>query len=78
MGKPEPTLLYEAMHLLGSQPDETVMVGDGLGVDILAGKNAGTHTILLFSGTTSREDLAAYQPVIRDPVLELAAILAEQ
>jgi HAD superfamily hydrolase (TIGR01457 family) len=59
VGKPEPTLLYEAMYLLGSQPDETVMVGDGLGVDILAGKNAGTHTILLFSGTTSREDLAA-------------------
>ena len=58
VGKPEPTLLYEAMHLLGSQPDETVMVGDGLGVDFQAGKNAGTHTILLFSGTASREDLA--------------------
>ena len=59
VGKPEPTLLYEAMHLLGSQPDETVMVGDGLGVDILAGKNAGTHTLLLLSGATSRDTLAA-------------------
>ncbi|HKV58919.1 MAG TPA: HAD-IIA family hydrolase [Ktedonobacteraceae bacterium] len=59
VGKPEPTLLYEAMHLLDSQPGETVMVGDGLGVDILAGKNAGTHTLLLLSGTTSREALAA-------------------
>jgi HAD superfamily hydrolase (TIGR01457 family) len=57
VGKPEPTLLQEAMHKLGSQPGETVMIGDGLQVDILAGQNAGTHTILLLSGSTSREDL---------------------
>ena len=57
VGKPEPMLLQEAMHKLGSQPGETVMIGDGLQVDILAGKNAGTHTILLLSGSTSREDL---------------------
>ena len=50
-------LLNEAMHTLGSQPGETVMVGDGLQVDILAGQNAGTHTLLLLSGSTSREDL---------------------
>lgn len=59
VGKPEPTLLYEAMRLLSSQADETAMLGDGLGVDIQAGKNAGTHTILLLSGTTSREALEA-------------------
>ena len=57
VGKPEPTLLQEAMHKLGSQPGETVMIGDGLQVDILAGQNAGTHTLLLLSGSTSREDL---------------------
>lgn len=57
VGKPEPMLLQEAMHKLGSQPGETAMTGDGLQVDILAGKNAGTHTILLLSGSTSREDL---------------------
>lgn len=57
VGKPEPMLLQEAMHKLGSQPGETVMIGDGLQVDILAGQNAGTHTILLLSGSTSREDL---------------------
>ncbi len=57
VGKPEPMLLNEAMHMLGSQPGETVMIGDGLQVDILAGRNAGTHTLLLLSGSTSREDL---------------------
>lgn len=57
VGKPEPMLLQEAMHMLGSQPDETVMIGDGLQVDILAGQNAETHTLLVLSGSSSREDL---------------------
>lgn len=56
VGKPEPMLLLEAMHMLHSQPGETVMVGDGLQVDILAGHNARTHTLLVLSGSSSRED----------------------
>ncbi|QBD79968.1 HAD-IIA family hydrolase [Ktedonosporobacter rubrisoli] len=58
IGKPEPTLLFEAMQQLNSQPGETVMIGDNLGVDILAGHAAGTHTILVLSGNDTRESLA--------------------
>ncbi len=57
MGKPEPTLLQEAMRTLNSQPDETVMIGDSLNVDIRGGKAAGTHTLLVLSGNSSREDV---------------------
>jgi len=57
VGKPEPMLLQEAMHILNSQPGETVMIGDGLQIDILAGQNAGTHTLLVLSGSSSREDV---------------------
>ena len=57
VGKPEPMLLLEAMELLASEPDETVMVGDGLAIDILAGQRAGTHTLLVLSGSTRREDI---------------------
>lgn len=57
VGKPEPMLLLEAMQLLGSQPEETVMVGDGLAIDILAGQHAGTHTLLVLSGSSSRADV---------------------
>ncbi|HEY3991713.1 MAG TPA: HAD-IIA family hydrolase [Ktedonobacteraceae bacterium] len=57
VGKPEPMLLQEAMELLGSKPDETVMVGDGLGIDILAGQRAETHTLLVLSGSTARADV---------------------
>lgn len=57
VGKPEPMLLQEAMQLLGSSADETVMIGDGLDVDILAGQRAGTHTLLVLSGRNTREDV---------------------
>ena len=77
VGKPQPMLLQEAMRQLGSRPDETVMIGDGLGVDILAGKNAGTHTLLVLSGSSSRADLAS-SPVQPDHVYDdLAALMKE-
>lgn len=57
VGKPEPMLLLEAMQVLGSRPEETVMVGDGLAIDILAGQRAGTHTLLVLSGSSSRADV---------------------
>ncbi len=58
VGKPEPTLLQEAMHTLDSQPDETIMIGDGLDTDIAGGLAAHTHTLLVLSGKDSRADLA--------------------
>lgn len=57
VGKPEPGLFHEAMRLLGSQPDETVMIGDVLAVDIKGGQAAGVHTLLVLSGNNSRADL---------------------
>ena len=34
---------------------QTVTAGDGLAIDILAGLRAGAHTLLVLSGSTSRE-----------------------
>ena len=64
IGKPQPGLLQEAMHKLGSTPDETVMIGDGLDTDIAGGLAAHTHTLMVLSGKDSREDLQSspYQP----------------
>lgn len=57
IGKPEPTLLQEAMYTLGSQPDETIMIGDGLDTDIAGGLAAKTHTLLVLSGKDSRKQV---------------------
>ncbi len=58
VGKPQPTLLQEGMRLLGSTPEETVMIGDSLDTDILAGKAAGTHTLFVLSGKDTLKTLA--------------------
>lgn len=77
VGKPEPMLLQEAMKQLGSKPDETVMIGDGLHVDILAGQNAGTHTLLVLSGSSTRADVEA-SSIKPDHIYEnLAAMMQE-
>ena len=41
IGKPEPIMLEMALHRMGVKADETVMVGDRLDTDILAGRRAG-------------------------------------
>lgn len=58
IGKPEPGLLLEAMRLLESKPEETIMIGDSLDTDILAGKAAGTHTLFVLSGKDTRATMA--------------------
>jgi HAD superfamily hydrolase (TIGR01457 family) len=77
VGKPQPTLLHEAMHKLNSQPNETVMIGDGLDTDIQAGIAAGTHTLLVLSGKDSRQDLER-SPIKPEYVYEnLAVVFAD-
>ncbi|HLX40510.1 MAG TPA: HAD-IIA family hydrolase [Ktedonobacteraceae bacterium] len=77
VGKPEPTLLLEAMRLLASTPEETVMIGDTLSVDILAGKNAATHTIFVLSGSNSLADEEKYQVKPDHIYQDVAALLKE-
>ncbi|MDQ2714720.1 MAG: HAD-IIA family hydrolase [Chloroflexota bacterium] len=77
VGKPQPLLLEEAMAKLQSQPNETVMIGDGLDVDILAGQAAGTHTLLVLCGRNSREDAATSTIKPEHIYQDLAAVVAE-
>lgn len=77
VGKPEPVLLQEAMRMLGSHPDETVMIGDGLDVDIQAGKAAGTHTLLVLSGKDSLEDVAKSSIKPDHIYQDIAAVVAD-
>ncbi len=77
IGKPQPTLLQEAMRTLNSQPDETVMIGDGLDTDIAGGLAAKTHTLLVLSGKDSRKDLEI-SPFKPEQVYEnLAAVMKD-
>ena len=50
IGKPSPTMVYEAMAAAGVGADRTIMVGDRLDTDIAAGLAAGTRTWLVLTG----------------------------
>ena len=62
IGKPQPTLFNLAMELMGTQPDETLCVGDRLETDILGGQIAGCMTALVLSGTSTLEQAHTWQP----------------
>ena len=63
-GKPSPTLYEFALEKLGTQPEETLAVGDRLETDILGGQRAGLRTALVLSGVTTREEGLAWTPKI--------------
>ena len=58
IGKPSPTMLQIAMSRMGSTAVETVMIGDGLETDILAGSRAAVGTVLVLSGVAREADIA--------------------
>jgi HAD superfamily hydrolase (TIGR01457 family) len=77
IGKPEPGLLLEGMRSLESKPEETIMIGDSLDTDILAGTRAGTHTLLVLSGKDTPATLAKAEIEPEFVYANLAAVLAD-
>ena len=57
IGKPGMPMFETALDVLGTSAENTLMIGDRLGTDILGGKNAGMQTALLFTGVTTPDDL---------------------
>jgi 4-nitrophenyl phosphatase len=60
IGKPESIIMEQALKVLGTSKEETLMVGDYYDTDILAGINAGMDTLLVHTGVTTKELLSGY------------------
>lgn len=78
IGKPAPGILLQAMRLVGATPGETLVIGDGLDLDIVAGHTAGATTALVLSGLTNAAQAAAATGDRRPDLIyaDLAALLA--
>lgn len=61
IGKPESIIMAQALKVLGTAKEETLMVGDYYDTDIMAGINAGMDTLLVHTGVTTRELLEGYE-----------------
>src|SRR5258708_17688014 len=60
VGKPNPMMFRSAMNRIQAHAASTVMVGDRMDTDVVAGIEAGLETILVLTGSTKAEDVARY------------------
>jgi NagD protein len=65
------------MNRIGAHSEETVMIGDRMDTDVIAGIEAGLTTVLVLSGVTSAEEVEqfAYRP--SRVISSVAALLDE-
>jgi HAD superfamily hydrolase (TIGR01450 family) len=73
-GKPESHLFEMALAAIGGT-GRVAMVGDRISSDVDGGREAGLVTVLVLSGTSSREDAEAAEPPPDYVVENLAALL---
>lgn len=60
IGKPNPLMMRTGLRLLGVHSEETVMIGDRMDTDIIAGVETGLSTVLVLSGVSSKETLKMF------------------
>jgi len=74
VGKPNPLMMRSALRALEAHSETTVMVGDRMDTDIVAGMEAGLETVLVLTGVTTRADIERfpYRPTrVVDSVADL-------
>jgi NagD protein len=55
VGKPNPLMMRSALNAIDAHSETTAMVGDRMDTDVVAGLEAGMHTVLVLTGSTTRE-----------------------
>lgn len=60
IGKPNPLMMRSALNRLDAHSETTIMVGDRMDTDIISGIEAGLRTVLVLTGSTSREHVETF------------------
>jgi NagD protein len=76
VGKPNPMMFRSAMNKIGAHSENTGMIGDRMDTDIVAGIEAGLHTILVLTGISDQAEIQRY-PFRPDEVLKGVVDLVE-
>jgi NagD protein len=64
IGKPNPLIMRSALKKINCKPEETIIIGDRMDTDIIAGIESEIETVLVLSGISTREtmNLFPYRP----------------
>jgi NagD protein len=68
VGKPNPMMFRSALNRIGAHSENTGMIGDRMDTDVVAGIEAGLHTILVLTGISDRAEIEKY-PFRPDEIL---------
>jgi NagD protein len=60
VGKPNPMMFRSAMNQIQAHSETTVMVGDRMDTDVVAGIEAGLETILVLTGSTRPDQVGRF------------------
>ena len=55
VGKPNPLMMRSALNEIDAHSETAAMIGDRMDTDVISGLEAGMHTVLVLTGSTSRE-----------------------
>lgn len=78
VGKPNPMMFRSAMNRINAHSETTGMIGDTMSTDIVAGMEAGLHTVLVLTGSTRADEIDSfpYRPSrVLDSVADLVPLL---
>jgi NagD protein len=76
VGKPNPMMFRSAMNKINAHSESTGMIGDRMDTDIVAGIEAGLHTVLVLTGIADDAEIAKY-PFRPNEILNSIADLLE-
>ncbi|WP_424449755.1 HAD-IIA family hydrolase [Microbacterium arborescens] len=76
VGKPNPMMFRSAMNRIGAHSENTGMIGDRMDTDVVAGIEAGLHTILVRTGISDDAEIERY-PFRPDEILDSVADLLD-
>jgi NagD protein len=60
VGKPNPMMFRSAMNRIHAHSESTMMVGDRMDTDVIAGIEAGLDTILVLTGSTTADQVSCF------------------
>lgn len=75
VGKPNPLMMRSALNRIDAHSETTVMVGDRMSTDIVAGIEAGLRTILVLTGSTKAHEVERFPYRPTDVVESVADLI---
>jgi NagD protein len=77
VGKPNPLMMRSALNAIEAHSETTAMVGDRMDTDVVSGLEAGMHTVLVLTGSTTREQAERF-PYRPSRIVESIAELVDE